>query len=139
MVVLNPNAIAPFEGVACRRVRASGHARERKRKQSAGPTLEFVAADDALLHAKRRQPRQRSLVVAGPEIMPRFHALDRMTVFVHVDEAESNRQDVEGICANFPVGMERRCVSSVANRAKSLPATQVVHAVHGSISLLTAC
>src|SRR5678815_4250457 len=69
--------------------------------------------------------------------MTRLHALDRVTVFVHVEEATSHCEGIKRICAHFPLGVKRLRVQGVANRTEALPATHVMHPVHRGPRLKT--
>jgi hypothetical protein len=69
--------------------------------------LELVSRHDALLDQQGREARQRAFVIAGAEVMARLHPLDRMAVFVHVEDAEAHRERIERIRAHFPRRMER--------------------------------
>jgi hypothetical protein len=99
-------------------------------ERAAGALLELLAREQALLDAQRRQARERAFVVARRQVVARLHALDRMAIFVHVEDAELHCQRVQRVRANFPGGMEDRRVGCMANRAEALLAAEVVHAVH---------
>src|SRR4029434_3949332 len=62
--------------------------------------------------------------------MTRFHALDSVTVFVHIEEAASHCEYIKGICTYFPLAVKFPRVQRVADAAETLPAAHVVHAVH---------
>jgi hypothetical protein len=62
--------------------------------------------------------------------MSRFHALDGMTVFVHVEDTAPHREGIKRIGAQLPGFVKRGRVGRVANDAEALPAAHVVHAIH---------
>src|SRR4029079_1200479 len=64
------------------------------------------------------------------KIVTRRHALDGVPVFVHVEDAASDRHAVERIDPPFPIRMEDRRPHRVANRSKTLPAAEIVNAIH---------
>src|SRR5439155_1120986 len=76
------------------------------------------------------------LVVAGGQIMARLHALDRMAVLIHVEDAEPDRESVERVDANFPGCVERSRVHGIAHRSEALPAAEIVHAIHERLAKL---
>jgi hypothetical protein len=53
--------------------------------------------NDAFLDAERGEARQRAFVVAGRKIVPRLHALDRVAVLVHVEDAEPDREEYSAL------------------------------------------
>src|SRR5206468_11962948 len=108
------------EALARRRITAARRARQRKRKRAVGAPLELVARDQALLDAERRQAGQRALVVARGEVVARLHALDRMAVLVHVEDAEPDGERIERVDALLPVLVEGLRVGRMANRAEAL-------------------
>src|SRR5580765_3994285 len=128
----HPDTVPGLEALARRRVAAPGRAFRRERKQASSPALQLFARHDALLDAQRRQAGERALVIAGRQVVARLHALDRVTVLVHVENAEPHRQGVERIHADFPILVERRCVRRMTDLAEALPASQVVSAVHAA-------
>ena len=94
-----------------------GRARRSQRKRAAGALLELLAREQALLDAERREAGERALVVAGREVVARLHALDRVPVLVHVEDAEPHRQRVQRVGAQLPTRRERP-----ARRAHAAPA-----------------
>src|SRR5262249_3102145 len=76
--------------------------------------------------------RERSLVVAGREVVPRRHALDRMPILVHVEDAAPDGHAVQRIDPPLPGRMKGRRPRAVADASEALPAAEIVHAVHCS-------
>src|SRR5262249_12947702 len=124
-------AIARLEALARRSVRASGSARRRERKRAAREPLELLAGDEAFLDAQRCEARERALVVARGQVVPRVHAFDRVAILVHVDEAETRRVAEERVRAHLPGLVERPGVLREAHLAEALLAAEIVDAVHG--------
>jgi hypothetical protein len=60
----------------------------------------------------------------------RLHALDRVAVLVHVEDAEPDGERIERVDALLPVVVERLRVGRMAHRAEALRAAEVVDAVH---------
>src|SRR5207244_786375 len=100
------------------------------REVAAGALLQLLARDEPLLDAKRRQARQRALVVPGAQVMARLHALDGVPIFVHVEDAAAHGVGVERIGPHLPARVERRCVHGVAHAAEALAPAEVVNSVH---------
>ena len=64
---------------------ASGKAPRARRSSSSRVTMPFSTQ-------QRREARERALVVARREVVARLHALDRVAVLVHVEDAEPHRE-----------------------------------------------
>ena len=62
--------------------------------------------------------------------MARLHALDRVAVLVHVEDAEPDGERIERVDALLPVLVKGLRIGRVANRAEALRPAEVVDAVH---------
>src|SRR5260370_41123123 len=62
--------------------------------------------------------------------MTRRNGLDGVRVFVNVNELTSDRHAVESIDSLFPRRMEGRRPLGVAHPPKTLPATEIMNAIH---------
>jgi hypothetical protein len=98
--------------------------------------IQLLAAQDALFDKERSEARERAFVVARREVLPRLHSLDRVPVFVHVEDAKPHGESVKRIGAHLPIGVKGRRVMRVANGAETLPAAHVVHSIHPDLELV---
>src|SRR6185369_11615827 len=94
VVVAHPHGVARLEALTIGDVAAARRARGGQRESTVRAPLELVGGDDALLDAQRRQAGQRALVVARAQVVARLHALDRVAVLVHVEDAQPHRQRI---------------------------------------------
>src|SRR5438067_808414 len=65
--------------------------------------------------------------------MARLHALDGVPILIHVEDAEPHGERIEGIDAHFPFGVEGGRVERIPDATETLPAAEIVHAVHGQL------
>src|SRR6476620_4156194 len=95
VVVPDANAIAGLKALARGCIGAARRTRRRQRKESVRSALQFLAGQNAFLDQESRQAGERTFVIAGCEVMARLHALDRVAVLVHVENAEPNCKRIE--------------------------------------------
>ena len=65
--------------------------------------------------------------------MARLHALDRVPVLVHVEDAEPDREPVERVDPLLPRRVEGGRIGRMPHRAEALPAAEIVNAVHARL------
>src|SRR5262249_45627563 len=128
----NADLVTDLELLPRRHVAPAGSDRQGERKAPLGAAFELFLGNNSLLDAERGEAGQRALVVAGQEIVARLHSLHGMAIFVHVEDAELDRKRVQRVDAFLPRLVERLRLQGVTDAAETLPATHVMHAVHGA-------
>ena len=129
------HAVARQETLSALDVGSPGRDRAGERKASVGMPFQIFYGEDSLLDTKGGKTGQRSFVIACRKIKARLHALDRVTIFVHIENAELDGKRVKGVGANLPRCMKGLCMWGIPHRSESLFATEVVNAIHEVISL----
>ena len=103
--------------------------RTRQRKRAIDKSLEFLASDDSLFDKKRCDGGQMALIVRCIDVVPGRHSLDRMPELIHVVNVTSQREGRKRANNWLPRLVVRQ--RGVCHTPKALPASEVMHAVHG--------